>query len=69
MGGKLLLNFGVKFLCSARVSLCYEWRCQGIERRFRKSKHTKKYITKDSTMYFVETFWKFSVRACEVVDR
>ena len=26
----------------------YEWRCQGIKRRFKKPKHTKEHIKKDS---------------------
>ena len=27
---------------------CFEWRCQGIKRSFRKPKHTKEHIKKDS---------------------
>ena len=38
---------------------CYEWRCQGIKRRFRKPKHTNEHIKKDFIRYFVEKFWKF----------
>ena len=29
-----------------KVLKCYEWRYQGIKRRFRKPKHTKEYIKK-----------------------
>ena len=34
----------------------YEWRCQGIKRRFRKTKDTKDNV-KNSNRYFVEQFW------------
>ena len=40
------------------VLKCFEWRCQGIKRRFRKPKHTKKHINKDSNRYFVEQILK-----------
>ena len=36
----------------------YEWRCQGIKRRFRKLKFTNEHIKKDSIRYYVEKFWK-----------
>ena len=36
------------------VLKCHEWRCQGTKRRFRKPKHTKEHIKKDSNRYFVE---------------
>ena len=36
------------------VLKCHEWRCQGIKRRFRKPKHTKEHIKKDSNRYIVE---------------
>ena len=39
-----------------KVSKCYEKRYQGVKRRFRKPKHTKKNIKKDSIRYFVEKF-------------
>ena len=39
---------------------CYEWTCHGIKRRFRKPKHTKKHIKKDSSGYFVEKFWNYT---------
>ena len=32
----------------------YEWRCQGIKRRFEKPQHTRELIQKDSNRYFVE---------------
>ena len=35
----------------------YEWRRQGIKRRFRKPEHTTEHIKKDSNRYFVEKFW------------
>ena len=41
-----------------KVSKCYEWRCQGIKRHVTKPKHTKRHVKKDSTMHFVERFWK-----------
>ena len=44
---------------SVRLIKCYEWRCQGIKRRFRKPEHTKEHIKKDSNRYFVKKFWKF----------
>ena len=31
-----------------KVVKYYEWRCQGIKRGFRKPKHTKEHIKKDS---------------------
>ena len=31
-----------------------EWRCQGIKRRFRKPKHSKEHIKRDSIKYFLE---------------
>ena len=34
----------------------YEWKCQGIKRRFRKTKDTKDSV-KNSNRYFVEQFW------------
>ena len=43
------------------VVRCYERKRQGIKikRRFRRPKHTKKHIKKDSNRYFVEKFRKF----------
>ena len=35
---------------------CYEWRCQGIKRHFRKPKRMTEHITKNSNKYFVEKF-------------
>ena len=46
-----------------KVLKCYEWRCHGIKRRFRKPKHIKEHIKKDSNRYFVEKFWKFWILA------
>ena len=37
---------------------CYELRCHGVNRPFRKPKHTNEHIKKDSIRYFVEKFWK-----------
>ena len=34
----------------------YEWRCQGIKRRFRKTKDTEENV-KNSNRYFIEQFW------------
>ena len=45
------------------VLKCYKWRCQGIKRYFRNTKHMKEHIKKNSTGYFDENFWKFSTWA------
>ena len=39
----------------------YEWRCQGLKRRFTKPKYTREDVKKDSIryMYFAKKFWKF----------
>ena len=39
-----------------KVLKCYKWRCQGIKRRFKKPKHMKEYIKKNSKKYFVYKF-------------
>ena len=37
----------------------YEWRCQGIKRRFGTPEHTEEPFKKDSNMYLIKTFQKF----------
>ena len=68
---KLLLKFGANYKIAvaalatfhtfsakmkSKFFKCYEWRSQGLKRRFRKPKHTKEQIKKDSNRYFVEKF-------------
>ena len=40
------------------VLKCFEWRCRDIKRRFRKPKHMKEHIKKDSNRYFVQQILK-----------
>ena len=46
-----------------KVLNCYVWKCQGIKRRFRKPKHMKEHIKKDSIWNFVKKFWKLWAKA------
>ena len=39
-----------------KVLKCYELRCQGLKRHFRKPKHMMEHIMKNSNKYFVEKF-------------
>ena len=39
---------------AAKLKKKNEWRCQGIKRRFRKPKHSKEHIKRDSIKYFLE---------------